>query len=701
MLRPFEKIMAANVYALKYNWRDDKVNIVECLEQTHKQYGDRITEKDFTALITLITKGGRSSVLNYRREIAIIKKLCTLFPDLMNNTKIIGCILKCINVHSYPQQCITDITSIGYKFTEPQIAILNKEGYTVFDVIETMSYAEFLSLFDNSTFMQKMYTNIHSRYDILSGKLAIDNKIETLKETIDKFGIVLDSKFISTFLSKCPRHHGVVGMVNDSYTVLNVHIIANKLGLGQLSKEDFLFLAEKYTYFYSPMAYSHIWAGQIFSDTDRNMIILNARKVLTYYDKPITRDLVLHLMTPDAFVTFVTPDTTDYDPIEDIFFILFSISKNCVMNDTRYIIIKHFLDNGYLIYDKFLMLLISLGLTDFNQNYKEKTNTKSLLVELMNKGNISPTMHEIDNIFTFCHFSTINALSDIKILPTKDLMSQNLYKVVVDSVVNNSVFVDDETTEYSELINSYTDEGISSGSIVTPSDTVKVYESLNDRDKQIFMRIPHDRSIVNIIRYGITLTKEYVISILSSSNWKNIVFLLHLSKEYRYILDFIDESVILSIPSFIGRLWFSNNILIKNREVFALPNKFYKLRPNIDQDVMELLSKPLINDIDALKKNIKHTRETNRLAIIANGSSIRRVLPNVSVNSSETDYVNNSMPTTTVVSLSHKGIKDTDDSISTGSTESTEDDDDWEYNYMYARGKTDEQIAVKMYANKN
>lgn len=647
MLQPFEKIVTTNIYNLKYYYNANRIDIVDCLQKTHDQYGDRVSEKDFTNMINILTKGVRSSVLFNRRNPEIIKKLCTLYPDFMNNTKIIANIIKCMSTYTYPQACITDITSTGYKFTESQIMILNKEGYTMFGVIETMSYNEFLSLFDNGTFLQNIIKDIAADYDTPAGRIVIDEKIKTLKETTNKFGINVDYKFIETFLSKCHCQFGVVGVVNHSHVVLNIHIIAKGVGLELLSKDDFIVLAEKYQNFYSPNYYdttiTNYHALVKFDNTRdaRDKVVSNARKVLIYYDKPITRDVVLRLMTPDTFITFVTPDTSDYDPVEDIFFILSSLHDKHKINDARYIVIKHFIDNGYLIYDKFLMLLISLGLTDCDQRYSEKETIMPLLTELMHVSNITPSYQEIDNIFTFCHFSTINALSDIKIIPTKDLLSLNLYKNVIDNVVNKSVFIEDDTVEFSEFLSSY----VATNHVNITSDIVKVYESLNDRDKQIFIRIPHDGSVSNIIRYRLPLTKEYVVSILRSTNWRSIVFLLHLSKEYRYIIDFIDENVIMLIPEIVGRLWFHNNVMIRERQPFALPNKFYNLQPNIEKDVADLLSKPIIHDITEIIKNIKRDREATRFALISNGSSIKR-----------TTSKNVPLPTTS--SLADKAIKD-------------------------------------------
>lgn len=633
MLRPFEKIITANSYSLKYAWGDNRVNIVDCLEKTHVQYGDKLTHKDFFAMITVLTKGAHSSPLNCRHEIEIIKKLCVLYPDFMNDVKVIYNLLKCMTIHTYPQTCITDITAIGYKFTETQISLLNKEGYSVFDIVDTMSYNEFLSLFNNSVFVSKMLANIHLNYDTPSGKIVIDEKVATLKNTTEKFGLNINSTFIDTFVAKYSLQYGL-SIVNYSASVLNIHIIARELGLGILSKDEFVGLLEKYPKFYALSVYLVNYSNMGISIDDTNQLITNVRKILSFYDRPVTRDVVLRLMHPDVFTMFVIPDISDYDPVEDLFFILSSIYEKNIIDDVRYIIIKHFLDHGYLVYDKFLMLLISLGLTDYNQRRIDNrptsnhTNTNikspSLLVECMNKYNMTLSHHEIDNIFTFCNVTTINALSDIKILPTKELLSLNLYKNIVSHIVNNSVFIDDETVDYSELLDSYND-GINH-TIIVQNDIIKIYESLNDRDKQIYIRIPHDGicCVSHVIRYKITLTKEYIAAILHSIKWRSIVFLLHLSQEYEYIIDFIDEQMIMMIPEVIGRLWFYNNLIINERQIFALPNKFYDLQPNVENDIAELLTQPIIYDISTLIKNIKTKRENNRYTLISNNCSIRK-----------------------------------------------------------------------------
>jgi hypothetical protein len=627
MLRPFEKIIISSSYNLKYAWGDNKVNIIDCLLKTKTQYGDLVSEKDFSAMIAVLTKGAKSGCLYYRREPEIIKILCAFYPNFINNKKIIDNILKCINVSSYPQSCVTDIISTGYKFTEVQIAILNKEGYIVFDIIDNMSYKEFLSLFDNTVFMQGILIDIQLSYNTPIGKTKIDEKTSALKNTLDRFELKIDSTFIDKFLSKIAMRYGTDGVCCYSNTVLNIHIIAKDLGLEILPKESFELLIEKYPQFYAIYTYMNKFVHISFSDIEKDIIVMNARKIIKFYDNPIKRDIILRVMTPDVFIIFVTPETSDYDPTEDIFYILSSINEKKLMNDARNIIIKHFLNNGYLVYDKFLMLLISLGLTEYDQRSTDISGLyPSLLVDCMRNCNISISQHEIENIFTFCNFATINALSDIKIIPTKELMSLNLYKHIISRVVNNSVFVDDDTVEYSELVNSHYDGG--SNNENEKNEIVKIYKSLNDRDKQIYERINNSMGyIANIIRYRMTLTKEYVATILRSDKWREVVFLLHLSQEYDYIIDFIDENIILMIPSLIGRIWFYNNLLIKGRQTFALPNKFYKLQPNICVDVDELLMKPIMHDIESITKNIKKMHDDTRLSLISNGNAIRNASP--------------------------------------------------------------------------
>lgn len=628
MNRPFDNIIGGNIYSLKHGWGGNRVDIVGCLKATNKQYGDNLSEKDFTNLITFLTKGAQNSIIGYRREPEIITTLCELFPIYMNNVKIITNILKCITVSCYPQHCIISIKSVGYKFTDPQIKQLNVGGYNIFDIVDTMNYPEFLSLFNNSVFLSKILSDLGCDYDTPFGNTKIQEKIITFKTTLTQFNLSIDNEFINTFLSKIGTYfNSSFQVVTYARCILNVHIIAKELGLGILSKENFIFLIEKYPNFYGHNIPMHI---PILSG-DKKIINENARKLLKFYDNPITRDVVLHLMNPNIFITFVTPETSSYDPAEDIFYILYSMHEKKQDND-RYLFIKHLINNNYLIYDDFLMLLISLGLTEFTKPTQSQTyppcaqtteliNRDSLLIECIGKNTINLTQHLINNIFTFCNFPTINALSDLKIIPTKELLSLNISKQVVHHIANNSVFADDDIAEFSELVNSYIYEPIGPTIPDTKNmayEFINIYNSLNTRDKQIYVRMKHGK-LADIIRYNVTLTKEYIASILRTNNWNFIVFLLHLSHEYDYIIDFIDEYMIMMIPAYIGRLWFYNNIIIKERQNFYHPNKLFEYHPNVENDVIELLKKPVCFDITEIENDNRQIRENNRINLINSG----------------------------------------------------------------------------------
>jgi len=623
LMKPFDRIHTSPRYVLRSTWGAHKDIITTCLQETYDQYKDTdlITCKHFNTMITDLTKGASLSIITYRREPVIITKLCTLFPDFMNDIKVIDNLIKCMNINTYPQSCITEITKTGYKFTDSQIAYLNKEaGYNIFDIIDTMTYKDLLALFENNTFMNKLLANLYRDYDTPVGRASVNEKITSFREIINQFGIVIDGEFITKFLSSATFGYGSsAGMINYSYIVLNIHIIAKELGLGILPADDFVSLCEKHPQFFSIYGVKNL-RNIMFTDDESNTIINNAHKILKFYDNPVTRNFVLQLMTPDVFLTFVTPRTSNYDPVEDIFFIL--ISERTEWVDAKYVVVKHFLDNGYLIYDRFLMQLISLGLTDYDQKNSAYpiTDHKTILLECMEKGKIIPTLHEINNIFTFCNYATIDALTSIKIIPTKELLSLNLYPNIVKNVVNNSMFIDDDTVEYSELINSYDPHNYNTLSI---AQQVKIYESLNERDKQIHIRSGY-KFLSDVIRYRITLTREYVFSTLFCDNWRDIVFLLHLSHKYAYIIDFIDEQMIMMIPNVVGRLWFYNNLIIEGKTSFALPNKFYKIRTNIENDVKILLSKPIVQDIVSLKKQSIQQRENTRLECMAKGRVIKK-----------------------------------------------------------------------------
>ena len=92
----------------------------------------------------------------------------------------------------------------------------------------------------------------------------------------------------------------------------------------------------------------------------------------------------------------------------------------------------------------------------------------------------------------------------------------------------------------------------------------RICESLSKRDRDIFIRLRLVFSIVNILYYDITLTKEYIRGFLMyEDHWHDLVRLIHISTKYDYLVDLIDSEIVSSCNSYLGRSWFSNNIVSK------------------------------------------------------------------------------------------------------------------------------------------
>lgn len=630
MNSPFETIIRANRWTLNYTWRPESVNICDCIEQTHKKYGDDINTSDFEKMIKAITNGAHSSPLANRRDPDIINKICTLYPDFIN-TKIVDNLLKCMTHYTYPQDCITAILATGYKFTKHQLTQLNKFGYTLVDIVENMTYQDLIMTFDNSAFMSQFQTDFAVDYTTPIGKATIDAKILILKNIITRYKIEIESSFVMSLLSRLQQYY--TGYIESIYAhmILNVHIVANELKNTILSRESFLELVLKYPKFYD-ITSPQVWLNKQYKDN----IICLIKKILTYYDDPIDRNMMLTVMKPEMFPAFLYTDTSNYDPMEDIFYILTKFKKlytTSFINHNKHridlcdIVITHLLDNGYLKYDDFLITLISLGLTEMITTLTTPCINVPLLSTLIDKSNIALNNKEIECMYTLCGTTTLAALSDIKIFPTVEYVKMNVNVGAMSVLVDSSPFSDDKMMDYIELVNQF-GESTKDMSKIQPIDIIGIYDSLSEKDKQIYIRLSNC-DIGDLIRYRLTLTREFVECLFRYGEWRTIVFLLHLSDEYDYIINLIDEPMIMMINALVGRMWFYENIIIKGKKSFALPNKFYKLRYYVEEDRKNLLLHIPQKDIVSLKNNHRSIREEKRRDVMNDFfNTVKRSKPN-------------------------------------------------------------------------
>jgi hypothetical protein len=340
MLGPFQEIFERDRYTLKCTWMANVINISGCIKATYDQYGPLgIKSRDFSKMITKISTGTSSnSVLSARQDPSIIMAICQYFPTYLNN-KDVEKIIKCFGVgkKTYPQECVDAIVGTGYVFTESQIKDLCSLGYTMLKLLKSMTYNEFISQFNAIDFWTTFEEGLSADYEIIPE--LINNKINTLKEICDRFKIKLEPTFVNTIVGKFKK---VKDRTNCMNMVLNVHIIAEKLGM-VFDINTFKGLTENNITFYS---LDH-------SDKNDEYNREKLLKIIQYYGKPIDREFILNNLNPKIFSGFLHPMITDYEPIEDIFFIIFE-SDMLELSDY----IKHMLKYNYLLYDDFLLFII-------------------------------------------------------------------------------------------------------------------------------------------------------------------------------------------------------------------------------------------------------------------------------------------------------------------------------------------------------
>lgn len=689
MPKPFNDILVAGLYNLKYygvgpnNYRYNQSDetLENCIYDTYLQYGYNIDIKDFKTMIAKLTSGGTRSVLACKSRPGIINVLCKYYPILMNNKKMIDNFIKCMNPQQYPQYCIDYISNTGYKFTKSQISTLNAIGYIMMDHADNLSYEEFLSQYDNINYIKSVEDFIDTDIDYLfkdntddiSGNIlnimselntkntsntnaiiSLRKYIDNAKEQLKKFKLEIDEKFIIKLAEKVCTYNG--GKQNYTKRMYNIHIIAYVLGYRKYSADTLQLLINKHECFYliSERYLRSENQAEHNTEYDRTLLIEVKKQkkqinhIVKFYNNPLTRDFILDCVHKRGFViAFINNINTSYDPVEDIFYIL---TRTCDRTSYRYdrtLLIKHLLNEGYLIYDEFLLLLISFGLVDgnlmlhFDKQMLQSIECKyyeNFLINCVKNENVSLTKKLIKNIFTFCSSAYILSLAELKIITSLNLIKNNISYRDIKTIVNESIFIDDKTYEYYDKLSFYDTTAFENNyknESMTKRLLLEGYKSLSDRDKNILIRINCDENLLsNIIRYRMKLTKEFVLY-LAIAQWRIVVFLLHLSKNYNYIIKFIDDYMITLIPSYIGRSWFYNNFIENQNTTFALKNVFFdKFNRYSDSDYNELLKKPVLIIMSDIEKELESDSQE-----IQNGI-LRKIKISRSKQDSDTNTVN-------------------------------------------------------------
>ena len=339
--KPFQTIVDAKRYQFGYIG-NMKININNCILKTKLQYGvDGVSQQDFDKMISVLCTGTHS-VLSMFRDPSIITQICTSYPQYLNE-KNVDNIINCLVEICYPQSCIDNISNVGYVFTESQVKKLYALGYMMLNIVKTMTYQEFLALFDHADFWLTFRHDINIDYTINPG--IIDSKITMLKDIRDKFKFQIEDNFAHHISEKYNLMRNVDNYVCYVNIVLNIHIIANSLGMC-FTRHYFYRIVENSHRFYMP-------------PNNVGVDYHNIGEIIKYYGDPINRKFILDCvdktMTYGIYIFrgFLTPILSSYDPMEDIFYIMFNVA-----NHQRCQYIQHMLDSNYLKYDDFLMFLM-------------------------------------------------------------------------------------------------------------------------------------------------------------------------------------------------------------------------------------------------------------------------------------------------------------------------------------------------------
>jgi hypothetical protein len=658
MNKPFQLLMDSDLYLLRRVWGREIVDITKNINDTFLQYGeDGVSDREFNKLVTRLTKNSKNntSVIQYRSDPEIISELCRSFPSHFN-TKNMDQLISCFTKEKYPMNCIESIINSGYKFTDSQISALTALGYPMYTLTEGMSYSDFLLLFSSAEFLYYKELNDGMNVPELSQQ-NLNHKVSIIRDLCSKYKFTLWCDFISAWVKSLRN--------TPLDTIINIHKIAKVLNIkfenstiiGIIDRDE-IFDDEANMINYGVKLKSIDGEDIIATfDYDRFKILLN------YYDTfVIDRSMILERISSAVFTKLIHPSITKYNQFSDIFYILSSLS-NTPYHPTRDEFVAHLITHNYLEnhgFD-FIVYLLSLGLV----------SDKNILKECITVHNVLTFEQYIENFYTFAQADVLNLLSEHKIIPT----SQNILLCSscsqLEEIYNNSIFIDDDMEKYIRMMIDYTNmydgeycerydgeycernnQYIANGCYTYEDNIMKtkngsvlavgnidhidyflnIYDSLSERDKSIFEHIDINKIfwVSTIIKYGLTITDEYLKHMIMRGYWKTLLLLLHVSNVYDYLIEMIDINIVTFAPSIISRQWLMNNILNSDICSFTLPNKHFDSRINVQNDVNRLMKNPVLNIIEEMRsKLIAYRNNTKRDILIykMTHESINTIVP--------------------------------------------------------------------------
>jgi len=469
MLSPFYDIFIAGKYRLRYaHAYGTPVNIPKIIKNTSLQYGAQgVTDDEFDILINQLTSGGNiSSVIAYRKDPEIISSLCEHFPTKIGK-KHLDKIIRAMVVGSYPKYCIDALLNTGHSFTKLQIKYLMSVGYDMTSNLETMEYDEFIAMFDNIHYIADLKRAIVTNYS--ANPQILDERIKTMNNLRVKYGIIFDgTDFFNVMMKK------VYSSTMDFNTILNVHLVVKSMGVVNFDVNQLKNVLFNYFIDYGiNLNCSNDPAILSLVDEKRRIFF----HICEYYQSNnrsvIDRKFILDFRDRINVIMFLLhPSLTDYDPLEDLFYLLVEIREKANVS----IFLDHLLKHNYLIYDEFMFYLLSLGFgNDHIPIMREYVNNKKTKI------------HEkyLPFFYMFTNFDSIDILLDHKILPTLENIYQCVTQKQLEGIQNTDVILDKNVTKYINMVTNvnHNDKSESLCQELSDADFLEIYNSLNKHDK--------------------------------------------------------------------------------------------------------------------------------------------------------------------------------------------------------------------------
>ena len=569
MNKPFEYIVNNTVYGLRYPYyggygynrnNGDRSTIPECITKTAAQYDQtQVTPAQFAEMINKITSGGSSSPIRYRNNVdETVQAICIYYPILLTVSNVTS-LVKCFN--SANMNSVEYIEDTGYKFTNAQIQTLTKNGILMIDKLNDMTLSGFYALFGNASFIEKvkdwnMDPDLHTTDpEAAKGKIKIYPQYEYLAKIIKKFDLKLDEKI----WSKC--FETIASGRISTMALINLHTVLVALGAPISNETLDVFLVDS----------NH---GLLCGSLEKS--IQDIDRVFEFYDNPkIDRSYIKRCMSQHDFGTMkiiLGSRFCSYDLLEDLYYWLerenspgqYLISRVKATGDTD--LMAHVIMLGYVDEAEACQFL--------SQHPEYLNDNEYAMKHISFNGSQKVIQMYIDNKF-IADLDTVEYIRSNEYLknlhtnllsctePAQDKLSQLIYE---DSV---GAEVDRMKRPYHGYYSHYDRSN---------NDVYKVLESLSDRDGRIFSHLISTKeyaltNIQNILFYDVVITKKYLKYLLMMGYEDIVIKLMHISRKYDYLIDMIDEEMVLACHNYLPRMWF-HKYIVTARKVGTILHSF-------------------------------------------------------------------------------------------------------------------------------